>query len=119
MFCSKKPTKKINLFTKDLYGLFESPYSLLLEEAHQLTFHQRCIDSLMVEVYKDLNDIFKLREKMHNLCTNCTNLHIFHTENPLSLKYGLDVVPYRASQLCQQVTIVIREADSLALFKIA
>ena len=44
-------------------------------------------------------------------------LCIFQTENPCSLKYGLDVIPYRASQLWQQVPIDIREAASLALFK--
>ena len=38
---------------KDLYGLFEMwIYPLLLEEVHQITFHQRCINSLMIEVYK-------------------------------------------------------------------
>ena len=45
-------------------------YPLLLEKRHQITFHQRCINSLMIEVNKYLkgrspdtmNDIFKLRE---------------------------------------------------------
>ena len=125
MFCSKKSTKKINavherslrIILKD----YESPYPLLLEEAHQITFHQRCINFLMIEVYKYLNghssdiinDIFKLRENMYNL----QNFHIFQTENPRSLKYGLHAIPHRASQLWQQVPIDIREAASLALFK--
>ena len=60
-----------------------------------------------------MNDIFKLRENMYNH----QNFHIFQTENPCSLKYGIDAVPYRASQLWQQVTIGICEAASLALFK--
>ena len=46
---------------------YESPYSLLLEEAHQTTFRQCCINSLMIEVYEYLkghspdimNDIFR------------------------------------------------------------
>ena len=81
----------------------------------------------MIEVYKYLkvykylnghssdvlNDIFKLRENMYNL----RNFHIFHTENPCSLKYGLDTISYCASQLWQQVPIDIREAASLALQK--
>ena len=70
---------------KDLFGLFEMIanrfYPILLEEAHQITFHQRCINSLMIEVYMDqnghspdiVNDIFKLRKNMCNL----QNLHIF------------------------------------------
>ena len=79
-------------------------------------FHQRCINSHMVEVYKYLNgnspdilnDIFKLREKMYNL----RNFHFLQTENPRSLKYGLDAIPYRASQLWQQMPIDIQEATS-------
>ena len=54
---------------------YESPYFLLLEEAHQIAFHQRWINSLMIKVYKYLNgyppdimnDIFKLRENLYNL----------------------------------------------------
>ena len=99
----------------------ESTYLLLLEEAHQITFHQRYINSLMIEVFRYLNghspvimnDIFKLRENMYNLW----NFHIFQTDNRRSLKYVLDTIPYCASQLWQQVPIDIREAASLALFK--
>ena len=80
----------------------------------------------MIEDYKYLNgyspnimnDIFKLRENTYNL----RNFHIFQTENPHSLKYGLiaipyRAIPYRANQLWQQVPIDIREAASLTLFK--
>ena len=72
----------------------------------------------MIEVYKYLNglspdimnDIFKLRENTYNL----RNFHTFQTENPRSLKCGLNASPYRASQLWQQEPI---EAASLTLFK--
>ena len=65
----------------------------------------------MIEVYKYLNGhSLELKE-------NLQNCHIFHAEIHRSLKYGLDAIPYRASQLRQQVPIDIREAASLALFK--
>ena len=75
----------------------------------------------MIEVYEQLNghspdlmnDIFKLRENRYNL----RNFHIFQTENPRSLIYGLDAIPYHASLLWQQVPIDIRKAPSLTLFK--
>ena len=75
----------------------------------------------MIEVYKYLkghspdtvSDIFKLRENMYNL----RNFHIFLTENLRSLKYGLDAIPYRASQLWHLVPNDVCEAASLALFK--
>ena len=94
---------------------YQSNYSILL------TFHQRCVNSLMIEFYNQLNvhspdimsDIFKLKENIYNL----PNVPTFHTENVYSLKYGLDAVPYRASQLWQQVPNDIREATSLAFFK--
>ena len=99
---SPKSTKKINAVhersLRIILNDYESPYSLLLEEAHQITFHQWCIISLMIKVYTYLSEhspgimnyIFKLREIMYNIW----NVHIFQTENPLSLKYGLDAVPY-------------------------
>ena len=74
MFCSKKSTKKINAIHERSLRIirndYESLYNLLIEEAHQLTFHQRSINSHMIEDYKYLNghppdimnDIFKLRE---------------------------------------------------------
>ena len=48
---------------------------------------------------------------------NLQNFHIFQTENPRSLKYGVDVIPYRASQFWQQLPIDVREAASLVIFK--
>ena len=93
------------IFTDYSKWLWVSLYPLLLEDAHQVTFHQRCINSLMIQVYKYLNghspdimnDAFKLREYTYNL----QNFHIFQTENPRPLKYGLDALPYCASQLWQ------------------
>ena len=59
MFCSKKSTKKINAVHERSLRIirndYESLYPLLLEEAHQITFHQRCINSFMIDVYKYLN----------------------------------------------------------------
>ena len=97
MFCSKKSTKKVNnsheRSLRIILNDYESPYSLLLEEALQIIFHQRCINSLMFEVYvylnghsvKNMNNVFKLKENMYSL----QKFHIFQTENPRSLKYGL------------------------------
>ena len=124
MFCSKKSTKKINAVherpLRIIRNDYESLYPLLLEEAHQITFHQRGINSLMIEVYKYLNehlpdimnDIFKSSENMCNL----RNFYIFQIENSRSLKYGLDAIPHCAGQLWQQVPIDIRVGASLALF---
>ena len=71
----------------------------------------------MIKVYKYLNrhspetvnDIFTLRENMYNL----RNFHIFQTENPRSLRYGLDAIPYCANKLWQQVPIDILSVRQL------
>ena len=59
MFCSKKSTRKINAVhersLRIILNDYECPDSLLLEEAHQVTFYQRCLNSFMIEVYKYLN----------------------------------------------------------------
>ena len=85
MFHPKKSTKKINAVHERSLRIirndYESLYPLLLEEVHQTKIHQRCINSLMIEVYKYLNghspdimnDIFELRENTYNL----QNFHIF------------------------------------------
>ena len=91
MFCSKKSTKKINTVHERSLRIIlkdrEPPHPLLLEGAHQITFHQRYISSLMIKVYGHspdiMNDIFKLRENMYK---NLRNFRIFKTENPRSLK---------------------------------
>ena len=48
---------------------------------------------------------------------NLRNFLIFQTENPRSFKYGLDAIPYCASQLWQQVPVDLSEGASLALFE--
>ena len=84
MFYSKKSTKKINTVHERSLRVtlkdYESPYTLLLEEAHQITFHQQCVNSLMIEVYRYLNGhsphimnyIFKLR-KMSTISETSTS----------------------------------------------
>ena len=75
----------------------------------------------MIEAYKYLNghlpdiinDISKLRKNMYKL----QNFHIFQPENPRSLKYRFDAIPYRASKPWKQVPNDIHEAASLAFFK--
>ena len=125
MFCSKKSMKKINSIHERSLRLllndYESTFDLLLEKSHEISVHQNCINSLMIEVYKYLNglspdimnEIFILRKNSYNL----RHFHLFQTENPRSSKFGLDAIAYRASQLWQQLPTEIREVPSLSIFK--
>ena len=59
MFGSKKSTRKINAVhersLRTLLNNYEPPLSLLLEEAHQITFNQQYTNSVMIEVCKYLS----------------------------------------------------------------
>ena len=54
---------------------YTSDFEVLLENSNEKPVHQKCIELLMIEVYKYLNglspdimsDIFKLRENNYNL----------------------------------------------------
>ena len=78
---------------------YASDFEVLLENANEKHVHQKCIERFMIEVYKYLNglspdnmsDIFKLKENTYNL----RNFYIFESQ----IKFGLDSIAYRASQL--------------------
>ena len=74
MFCTKHSISRINNIHERCLRLIQQNYTsdfeVLLENANEKQFHQKCIELLMIEVYKCLNgispdimsDIFKLRK---------------------------------------------------------
>ena len=125
MFCTKHSIGRINSIHERCLRLiqqnFASDFEVLLENANEKQVHQKCIELLMIEVYKYLNglspdimnEIFKLRENTYNL----RNFHIFESENPRTKRFGLDCIAYRASQLWKNVPVEIRNSNSLTVFK--
>ena len=107
MFCTKHSIGRTNSIHERCLCLIQQNYTsdfeVLLEISNEKPVHQKCIELLMIEVYKYLNDqspdimneVFKLRENTYNL----RNFHIFESQNPRTKKFGLDSVTYRASQL--------------------
>ena len=60
-----------------------------------------------------MNDIFSLwknRNSIHNIC-------LFGSENPWSLRFGVDAIAFHASQFWQKVTIAMKYSSSLEIFK--
>ena len=61
----------------------------------------------MVEVYKYLHGLFP--ELMTDIITirknpyNIRNIYLFGSENPCSVRFGVDTIAFRASQLWQNV----------------
>ena len=125
MFCTKHSIGRISSIYERCLCLIQQNYTsdfeVLLENSNEKPVHQKCIELLMIEVYKYLNglspdimsDIFKLRENTYNL----RNFHIFESQNPRTKKFGLDSIAYRASQLWKNVPEEIRNSTSLSMFK--
>ena len=60
-----------------------------------------------------MNDIFSLwknRNSIHNIC-------LFGSENPWSLRFGVDAIAFHASQFWQKVPIAMKYSSSLEIFK--
>ena len=125
MFCSKQSMDKINKIHERTMRLVINDYSSdfhhLLNLTNDISVHQRCINSLMTEVYKYINglspdlmnDVFTLRENKYNL----RNFNIFKSENPRTNKYGLETIAYRSGQLWNTLPNNIRQSYSLTIFK--
>ena len=102
-------------------ALYRSESERLLENANEKSVHQKCIEFLMIEVYKYLNGlspdimntIFKLRQNTYNL----RHFHAIESQNPRTRKFGLDSIAYIASQLWKYVPEEIRNSASLLIFK--
>ena len=125
MFCTKHSIGRINSTHERSLRLIQQNYTsdfeVLLENSNEKPVHQKCIELLMIEVYKYLDglsphiisDIFKRREHTYNLC----NFHTFESQNPRTKTFGLDSIEYRANQLWKSVPEEIRNSTSLPLFK--
>ena len=99
MFCTKHSIGRINSIHERCLRLIEQNYTsgfeVLLENSNEKPVHQKCIELLMIEVYKYLNglspailsDIINLRENTYNLI----NVYIFESKNPRTKKFCLDV----------------------------
>ena len=106
--------KCLRLVTSD----YDSNFNELLESYHELSIHKTCINYLMIEVYKYLYelspelmiDIFTLRNNPYSIRNNL----LFGSENPCSVRFGVDATALRASQLCQKVPISIKYSLSLS-----
>ena len=119
IFCSRTSMNKLNnihekrirLVTND----YDSNFNELLESSHELLIHKTCINYLMIEVYKYLHglspelmtDIFTLPKNPYNIC----NIRLFGSENPRSVRFGVDAIAVRASQLWQKVPIAIKDSS--------
>ena len=125
MFCDHGSNNKINRIQERAMRLTLNNYDVSFKEllalSNEPSTHQRCINFLMIEVYKFLNglsppimsEILFLRQNVYNLRT----FNIFSSDIPNSNRYGLNSLPYRASQLWNILPTYIKNSPSLSCFK--
>ena len=118
MFCTNRSLRRTN----NIHGCclcliqqnFRSELEIALINANEKSVHQKCIEFLLIEVHKYLDDlspdiittIFKLRQNTYIL------------KNSLrTKKSGRDRVAYGASQLWKNFPEEIRNSASLLIFK--
>ena len=125
MFCGRKEIAKINKIHERCMRLtlhnFDDSFETLLLLSGDTPIHQRCLNFLMVEVYKYLNglspdimsSIFNVRENPYNI----RNFNLFHTTVPHSNKFGLNTIAYRANLIWSSLPENIKGSTSLYSFK--
>ena len=87
-------------------------------KANEKSVHQKCIEFLLIEIYKYLNDlspdiintVFKLRQNTYNL----RNFHAFESQNTRTKKFDLDSIVYRTSQFWKNVPEEIRKVPFIS-----
>ena len=106
-----------------LYKLFhyDSNFKELLESFHVLLVHKTYINNIMMEVCKYLHELSpELLTDIFTLWKNHSNVHnifLFGSENPRSVRFGVDETAFRASQLWQKVPVAIKNSSLLEMFK--
>ena len=100
---------------------YKDDFQDLLRSSGDISIHQRCLNSLLTEVYKYLhglspkimNEVFSTRANIYNT----RQLIAFKTHIPTSNRYGLNLIPYKANQLWNLLPENLKSSLSLTLFK--
>ena len=93
----------------------------LLRSFGDISIHQRCINSLLTEVYEYIrglspeimNEVFSTRANTYNT----RQFNVFETHISTSNKYGLNSIPYKANQLWNFFPENLKSSPSLTLSK--
>ena len=81
---------------------YKDDFQDLLRSSGDISIHQRCINSLLTEVYKYIhglspeimNEVFSTRANIYN--TRQSN--VFEIHIPTSNRYGLNSIPYKGTK---------------------
>ena len=100
---------------------FNSSFSELLEMANESTKHARNLKFLLNEVHKFLNGlsppIMKEMFQTNDCPYDLRNPRILASKHKSTIKYGINTIAFRGSQIWQNIPSEIRNSESLSLFK--
>ena len=85
------------------------------------TIHIKNLKVFLTEIYKFLNslsppimnEVFQINEYPYNL----RNPRILVSKHKSTIKYGIDTIAYKGSQIWQDIPLEVRNSESLSIFK--
>ena len=105
MFCYGRIMHKMNKIHEQslrlLFRNYKDDFQHLLRSCGHISIHQRCINSLLTEVYKyihglspkTMNEVLSTRTNIYNT----RQFNVLETHIPTSNRYGLNSIPYKAN----------------------
>ena len=121
MFCYRRIMHKMNkihewslrLLLQNYKDDFQDP----LRFFGDISIHQRCINSLLTEVYKYIhglspeiiNEVLSTKANIYNTW----QFNVFKTHIPTSNRYGLNWIPYKANRLWNLKPKIISVINSI------
>ena len=125
MFCSCSSNNLINKIHKRALSLTSEikdiPFSELLSINNEVSTNNKNIQTLLIEVYKNLNglsppimlDLFTTRDNIYNL----KNFRELYCEKKKSIQYGTETVTYKAAKLWELLPYDIKNSPTLIEFQ--
>ena len=97
------------------------PFNELLSINNEVSIHNKNIQTLLIEVYKNLNglsppimlDLFTIRNNIYNL----RNFRELYCEKKKTIRYGTETVTHKAAQLWKLLPCDIKNSPALIEFK--
>ena len=101
---------------------YDLSYEELLDLTNEIFPHQRCLNSLMTEIYKYLNEISPdiMKDTLAALKDQYSTRHynVFVTDQPKPDRYGQNSISYRANQIWNLLPRQIKSSTNLDSFKL-
>ena len=124
MYCQRRSNNLINKIheraLRIAYNDYVSSFDSLLGKDQSVTFHQRNIQSLCLEIYKTtqninpsfMKEVFAIKNQTYN-----TRKQYLLYPNPHTVAYGLNTFGYRGSLIWSSLPKEIQNTNDISEFK--